>query len=202
MEAVRSPSSTIVDLLDRVLDKGLVINADIIISVAGIPLIGVSLRAALAGMETMLEYGIMRDWDVRIRASGQGQGDRERRDLFNGETVLMKLRAAYCRSQGTHAVWRIGQVFLTNSRLVLQHPIGGKVLFETPLVNIKSLAIEGDGYPSEEEPSNLSLLLDGGHTARLHTLSASKLGSAIRGQMVALEAKWKETASRPPQPFN
>ena len=59
--------ATLVDLLDRVFDKGVVIYADIFISVAGIPLIGVNLRAALAGMETMLEYGVMQDMDVKSR---------------------------------------------------------------------------------------------------------------------------------------
>jgi hypothetical protein len=54
--------------LDRILDKGLVIQADLIISLAGVPLIGVNLRAALAGMETMLKYGLMKEWDERTRA--------------------------------------------------------------------------------------------------------------------------------------
>jgi len=67
MEPTRNSHATLVDLLDRVLDKGLVINADLIISLAGVPLIGVNLRAALAGMETMLEYGLMKEWDVRTR---------------------------------------------------------------------------------------------------------------------------------------
>ena len=68
MEPTRNSHATLVDLLDRVLDKGLVIQADIIISLAGVPLIGVNLRAALAGMETMLEYGLMKEWDARTRA--------------------------------------------------------------------------------------------------------------------------------------
>jgi len=67
MEPIRETHATLVDLLDRILDKGLVINADIIIAVAGIPLIGVNLRAAIAGMETMLRYGIMQDWDEKTR---------------------------------------------------------------------------------------------------------------------------------------
>lgn len=67
MEPTRDSHATLVDLLDRVLDKGLVLYADIIISVAGVPLIGVNLRAALAGMETMLQYGMMQEWDERIR---------------------------------------------------------------------------------------------------------------------------------------
>lgn len=62
------PHATLVDLLDRLLDRGLVINADIIISLAGVPLIGVKLSAALAGMETMVQYGLFREEDQRIRA--------------------------------------------------------------------------------------------------------------------------------------
>jgi len=68
MEPTRNSHATLVDLLDRTLDKGLVIHADLIISVAGVPLIGVNLRAALAGMETMLAYGAMTEWDKSMRA--------------------------------------------------------------------------------------------------------------------------------------
>ncbi len=67
LEPVSRPRATLVDLLDRVLDRGLVINADIIISLAGVPLIGVNLRAALAGMETMVKYGLMTEWDQTLR---------------------------------------------------------------------------------------------------------------------------------------
>jgi hypothetical protein len=60
--------ATLVDLLDRVLDRGLIINADVVIMMAGVPLIGLNLRAALASMETMTRYGMMVDWDRSIRA--------------------------------------------------------------------------------------------------------------------------------------
>lgn len=68
MQPTRDKHATLVDLLDRVLEKGLVINADILINVAGIPLLGVNLRACLAGIETMLQYGIWQDWDEAQRA--------------------------------------------------------------------------------------------------------------------------------------
>jgi len=61
MEPTRQGRATLVDLLDRVLDKGLLINADVIISLAGVPLIAVNLRAAIASVETMLEYGLMKE---------------------------------------------------------------------------------------------------------------------------------------------
>ena len=62
MEPTRQGRATLVDLLDRVLDKGLLINADMIISLAGVPLIAVNIRAAIASVETMLEHGLMRDF--------------------------------------------------------------------------------------------------------------------------------------------
>ena len=62
--------ATLADLLDRVLDKGLFLRADLVISVAGIPLIGVTLNAVVAGIETLLEYGIMSDWDTASRTLG------------------------------------------------------------------------------------------------------------------------------------
>lgn len=74
MKPDRHPQATLVDLLDRVLDRGLIIQLDLIISVADIPLIGVNLRAALAGIETMVEYGMMADWDTSIRAKALRAG--------------------------------------------------------------------------------------------------------------------------------
>lgn len=67
MQPTRDSHATLVDLLDRVLDKGLILDADLIIHMAGIPLLGVKLRAILAGMETMLEYGMWEDWDEAQR---------------------------------------------------------------------------------------------------------------------------------------
>ncbi len=59
--------NAIVDLIDKILTKGVILNADIIVTVAGIPLIGIKLAAALASIETMLDYGMMEDWDESIR---------------------------------------------------------------------------------------------------------------------------------------
>ena len=60
--------TTLNDLLDRIFDKGLVINADVLIMFAGVPLIALNLRAALASIETMFDYGMMKDWDEAVRA--------------------------------------------------------------------------------------------------------------------------------------
>ncbi len=49
---------TLAALVDRLLDKGLVINADILVSVAGVELLGIKIRAALASFETAANYGL------------------------------------------------------------------------------------------------------------------------------------------------
>lgn len=54
----QSGTATLVDVLDRILDKGLVINADITVSVAGVELLGIKIRAALASFETAARYGL------------------------------------------------------------------------------------------------------------------------------------------------
>lgn len=58
LQAQKDVGSTLVDVIDRVLDKGLVINADIAVSVAGVELLGVKVRAALASFETAARYGL------------------------------------------------------------------------------------------------------------------------------------------------
>lgn len=75
--------ATLSDLLDRILDKGLVINADIVISVSGIPLVGISLRAVVAGMEAMLRYGMLETWDANIRAGEREHIVKEERQVIN-----------------------------------------------------------------------------------------------------------------------
>ena len=51
-------SATLSDVIDRVLDKGIVINADIAISVAGAELLNIRIRAAIASFETAAKYGM------------------------------------------------------------------------------------------------------------------------------------------------
>ncbi|MBS3813539.1 gas vesicle protein [Candidatus Bipolaricaulota bacterium] len=46
------------EAIDLLLDKGLVINADITVSIAGTELLGIKARAALASFETAAEYGL------------------------------------------------------------------------------------------------------------------------------------------------
>ena len=50
---LKSEEVTLLEILDRVLDKGVVISGDIVISVADIDLIYLGLRVLLSSVETM-----------------------------------------------------------------------------------------------------------------------------------------------------
>lgn len=51
-------SDSLADVVELVLDKGVVINADIAVSVGDTQLLGIQLRAAIASFETAAEYGL------------------------------------------------------------------------------------------------------------------------------------------------
>jgi len=168
MTPKREPHATLVDLLDRVLDKGLVIQADLIVSVAGIPLIGVNLRAALAGMETMLKYGIMQAWDEKTRSWERENRAQKKDNLIAGETLHLKIQGAWHSTEGLYRTWKYGRFYLTSQRLILYHENFNSILFETPLHEIRGLALsEAEVSPEREQRRELHLLLKGNRWHRL-----------------------------------
>lgn len=58
MEPQRDREGTLIHVVETLLDKGLVLNADIMVSVAGVELLGIRIRAALASFETAARYGM------------------------------------------------------------------------------------------------------------------------------------------------
>lgn len=58
MKPTRSDDA-VVDLLDVVVREGVVVQADVVVTVADVPLVGIDLRAAVAGMTRMTEYGLL-----------------------------------------------------------------------------------------------------------------------------------------------
>ena len=127
--------SSLVEILDRLLNRGAIINADLIITVAGIPLIGLNLRAALASMETMLEYGIMEDWDKSSRELYASQ--ETHLPLIPGEQVLYKAFGYIWQDEGIVKSWVPGIWNVTNERLILWVRTPGKAIFETPLPSLR-----------------------------------------------------------------
>lgn len=81
----RDSTGSLADVIDRILDKGVVINADITVSVVGVELLGIKIRAALASFETAAMYGLefpsgtqLPEWAGKISAplshNGNGAG--------------------------------------------------------------------------------------------------------------------------------
>ena len=123
MEPEHGSQATLADLLERVLDKGIVLKLDLIIGVAGIPLIGISLQGAIAAIETMLEYGMMEAWDADIRARTRlREAQRRQLGLQPGEHTVLELYGSYHHARGIFRVWRPGRLILTGQRLLLVRP--------------------------------------------------------------------------------
>jgi len=180
MEAQRNTNATLVDLLDRILDKGLVIHADLIVSVAGIPLIGVNLRAAIAGMETMLKYGVMQAWDEKSRAWEREHRKKAIPLLLEGEEIALKMYGSYYYSKGIYATWKPGYFYLTNRRLILHRQDFDEITFQAPLEEIRALVMKEEEHFVKEKQKQVLYLLDKQDQAhRLSAVEASQLKGAI-----------------------
>lgn len=183
MEPVRNTNATLVDLLDRILDKGLVIYADVIVSVAGIPLIGVNLRAALAGMETMLEYGVMVNWDEKSRArehrKKKSAGSCGEVPLIEGEEIILKMFGSYRDTEGIYNTWRPGLLYLTDKRLYLYQKNFNEILVQTPLEEIKAMVMKKEADFTKEPVDVLYLLVRDNRVERLRAVGIYRLKEAI-----------------------
>jgi hypothetical protein len=75
MKPTRTREDAVVDLVDVILRDGVIVQADVVISVADVALVGVSLRAAVAGMTTMQEYGMFEEWTSATRKGRRSQDE-------------------------------------------------------------------------------------------------------------------------------
>lgn len=58
LQPQRDDRASLTHVIETLLDKGIVLNADIMVSVAGVELLGIRIRAALASFETAAKYGL------------------------------------------------------------------------------------------------------------------------------------------------
>jgi hypothetical protein len=136
-----SRDGALVDLLDRILAKGVILQADLVISVAGVPLIGVNLKAAIAGLTTMVDYGMMETWDEKIRKHVLAESEEEA-PLAYDERIILKTFGSHYFGKSAGGVWRSGYLYLTNKRLFLFRKKPAQILFETPLDKIRNISID------------------------------------------------------------
>lgn len=63
VKPVTQQQLTIIDLVDRILDKGIVITGDITISIVGVDLLSLKINLVIASLETAKRYGIKLPWE-------------------------------------------------------------------------------------------------------------------------------------------
>jgi hypothetical protein len=189
----------LVDLLDRLLNKGIILNADIIISVAGVPLIGVNLKAALASIETMLDYGMMEAWDQSTREwYAKEFAKKATVPLTEGEDIFLRTFGSIWHSQGIIHAWRPGFWYLTNKRLLLWRKEPAEMLFEVPLKGIEGLMVSREIHLKKER-EEIYLRFDCGEVARIHVSNTTEFKEALESVGV-LEKEFSIPCERVPLP--
>ena len=86
---IRSQSATLVDILDRILDKGLVVAGDVRITLANVELITIKIRLLICSIDKAEQIGL--NWwryDSELSSSGKGQ-------LDSGEVERLEKRIAH-----------------------------------------------------------------------------------------------------------
>lgn len=181
MEPTRNPRATLPELVDVLLNKGVYLDLDLIITVSDIPLIGVNLRATIAGMETMLEYGMMRNWDERTRAWVRQSISRDL-PLREGEDVVAKMPGGHYwqDSRASFATWRPGAIYLTTHRLIAFRKDPHEVLWQSTLLQIAGVRLEQETSVGGEKRERLLVETLDGSTTLLSAERPQRLIDLIR----------------------
>lgn len=67
MQPTKSDENAVVELVDVLLREGVILRADVVVTVADVPMVGINLQAAIAGMATMTDYGLLEEFDETVR---------------------------------------------------------------------------------------------------------------------------------------
>jgi len=180
MEPTRDTRVTLVDLLDRILDKGLLINADLIISVAGVPLIGVKLNAAIASVETMLKYGVMADWSA-LKELSDTLTEKKRLKLMEGERLISKLYGSTYVAGGLYSSWKPGWFYITDRRVLLIRKEPFEVLAEISYSQVEKISAQAG--TDSDSVNSLYLHLKTGGLFKFRLSEASRMRAAIERAM-------------------
>ncbi|MFD1212387.1 gas vesicle protein [Arthrobacter sp. GCM10027362] len=181
MQPTRDPQATLSELVDALLNKGVYLDLDLVITVADIPLIGISLRAAIAGMETMLEYGMMEAWDERTRAWVRDSVSRQV-SLHEGEDVVARMAGGYYWQDpySAAATWRHGSIYLTTERLIVYRRDPQEVLWQAALGEIAGTDLRTEPSVGGEARTRLLVRTNDGATALLAAAEPGRLKDLVR----------------------
>ncbi|NLI13625.1 gas vesicle protein [Pelotomaculum propionicicum] len=171
---------TLNDLLDRLLTKGLMLNSDVVVSVSGIPLLGLNLRLALGGMSTMLRYGFMTDWDDAIRSAAKKKRVEAGLHLEDGEKLLLSLFGSCWYSKGIYSAWRPGLIYLTDRRLLLCRQEPSETLLDINLWLISGIDNRQVKHFSDQNRQEVWLTMTSGDVVRLHCIDSERLLDTLK----------------------
>ncbi|MEI6510305.1 MAG: hypothetical protein WCO14_05080, partial [bacterium] len=141
---------------------------------------GVNLRAAIASLETMLEYGFMEALDKDLRANALREAQRKKVALADGERQVEEWYGSQWYGRGIVRSWRSGRLILTNRRLILYRPMPPAILWQTPLAKLRGcLLLERSVFSGAPRPL-LALEVEGEPIALLTTEDTAQLLDALR----------------------
>lgn len=206
MEATRERRTTLVDLLDRILDKGAVIDADVIITVSGVPLIGLKLRAMLASIETMIQYGMWADWDKAIRAAASEEEKKKLAQeiaLLQGETPSFQCAASYWQPAGACPAWTYGTLTITDAAIRIHRREPLACLVTIRLDDLAGYSIEYGTVSTSAEPTGyLHLVQTNGSVSLLHPNDTEQVISCIGAEMDRRKLRWAQVECHARMPEN
>jgi hypothetical protein len=99
-------------LLDVLLDRGVHLDLDLVITVAEVPLIAVNLRATVAGVQTMLDWGVPGVWDELAPRPAPAPRPRPVPPPAEPQGRPVEFHAAMRELRAGGAVWREGTLVL------------------------------------------------------------------------------------------
>ena len=195
LKPVRERGGALNDLLDRVLTTGVVVDLDLVLGIAGIPLIGVSLKAAVAAIETMIEYGFMQAWDEETRRYAERELRLKKLDYARGERTLLEMFGSHWYAKGIYRAWRPGRIYLTDRRLILYRSSPAEVLLDIPLRGIRGMTIAESVHFNGEPAALLHLALDAGEQVSLYAEDLVALEAALLDRFAALKVPLSQSVN-------
>ena len=180
LQPLRRRETTLNDLLDRLLTKGVMLNSDVVVTVSGIPLLGLNLRLALGGMSTMLRYGFMTDWDEAIRSVAKKKQTGEGPGLEEGERVLLSMFGSCWYNKGIYSAWRPGLIYLTDRRLLLCQQEPSETLLDINLWLISCIDTRQVAHFSDQNRQEIWLTVTSGDVVRLHCADSGQLMDTLQ----------------------
>ncbi|GGI07912.1 gas vesicle protein GvpJ [Egicoccus halophilus] len=193
LEPTRDVRATLPELIEVLLNRGVYLDLDLIIAVADIPLIGVNLRATLAGMQTMLDHGMLRDWDAATREWVRRSSIQDV-PFEDGEQLAVHMTGSYLQRDFAE-IWRPGNLYLTDRRLFAFRREPRELLWQAPLEAIRDVRLQMQRTVGGEPRPRLRLELADDDHALLTAADPLRLYTGLR---VALE---RHGVALPEQPI-